>query len=153
MSDQDPSLDIENVNAYARQMQERAFAAEAEAEQWKRIGQQRNRMIVQAWEERDQYKEAMDTWRERAVMAEIENRRLEAEVEWLREDRDQYKEALDILEREHEALREEYERLEKLVEPEKWDWDEIDTIYEEARLLRKERDEARALLPADPEDG
>jgi hypothetical protein len=38
-------------------------------------------------------------------------------------------------------------RLRKLVEPKEWlGWDQVDSIYDEARLLRKERDEARERL-------
>jgi hypothetical protein len=41
----------------------------------------------------------------------------------------------------------ENERLRKLVEPKEWlGWDQVDSIYDEARLLRKERDEAREQL-------
>lgn len=40
-----------------------------------------------------------------------------------------------------------YERLCKLVEPKKWlGWEQVDSIYEEARLLRKERDQAMARI-------
>jgi hypothetical protein len=45
------------------------------------------------------------------------------------------------------ALQAEVERLGKLVEPKEWlGWEQIDSIYDEARLLRKERDEMAALL-------
>lgn len=39
------------------------------------------------------------------------------------------------------AVEQECERLRKLVQPETWDPEQVETIYEEARLLRAERDE------------
>jgi hypothetical protein len=47
------------------------------------------------------------------------------------------------------ALGAEVARLRKLVEPKEWmGWAQVHSIYDEARLLRKERDEARAALAA-----
>jgi len=70
--------------------------------------------------------------------AENDPVRLRAEVRRLAENHDQVVGWL----REKEA---EVERLEKLIEPTEWKgWEQIDSIYEEARLLRRERDEARA---------
>ncbi len=44
-----------------------------------------------------------------------------------------------------EALAAENARLRKLIEPKEWlGWEQVDSIYEEARLLRRERDEAHA---------
>lgn len=45
------------------------------------------------------------------------------------------------------AMLEDIQRRLTLIEPKVWkDWDQVDSIYDEARLLRKERDEARAEI-------
>ena len=63
--------------------------------------------------------------------------------------RDDARAALAALEAEGWVLTDtrEVERLRKLTEPDEWmGWEQVDSIYEEARLLRRERDDARALL-------